>query len=64
LPPQAATRLRVRFADEVPKLSTQDGAFDLPWIETFAVKLELDVFDRIKLAGACELKGAFDRSGL
>jgi hypothetical protein len=54
----------VRFVDEVFELSLQHRSYDLPWIKTFAVELVSDVFERRKLAGACELKGAFERSGL
>jgi len=62
--PQATTLFRVRFADEVSELFTQQRAYHRPWIEPFTVKLESDVFERRKLAGACELKRAFERSGL
>ena len=62
--PQATTLFRVRFADEVSELASEKRAYHRPWIKTFAVKLESDVFERRKLAGARELKSAFERSGL
>ena len=51
---------QMRFSE----LSTQHRAYHRPWIKTFAVKLKADGFERRKLAGARELKGAFERSGL
>jgi hypothetical protein len=54
----------VRFADEVPELFTQQRAYHHLRIKTLTVKLAADVFERRELAGACELKSAFERSGL
>ena len=51
----------MRFADEVSELFTQQWAYHHPRIKTLTVKLEPDVFERRELAGACELKSAFER---
>jgi len=55
--PQAAPLIWASVADEVSELSSQHRSYDL-LIKTFAAKLEPDVFERGRLAGACELEGA------
>jgi hypothetical protein len=56
--PQAAPLIWASVADEVSELSSQHRAYDLVLIKIFAAKLEPDVFERGRLAGACELEGA------